>query len=121
MQLKKDHGEGCQGPCRQRRADAMAVAEPRPDPRSRQADVRDLRIRVLTAGPGLRFAPRLVGCHIKGSRPLSASIPLGAYSEDCFGASCRCLFRSEERRVGKACVRTCRYRWSPSHYKKKTK
>src|SRR3546814_11546062 len=27
--------------------------------------------------------------------------------------------RSEERRVGKECVSTCRYRWSPSHYKKK--
>src|SRR3546814_17233319 len=23
--------------------------------------------------------------------------------------------RSEERRVGKECVRTCRYRWSPEH------
>src|SRR3546814_12134242 len=28
-------------------------------------------------------------------------------------------FRSEERRVGKACVSTCRSRWSPNHYKKK--
>src|SRR3546814_16715718 len=28
--------------------------------------------------------------------------------------------RSEERRVGKECVSTCRYRWSPSHLKKKT-
>src|SRR3546814_14411325 len=27
--------------------------------------------------------------------------------------------RTEERRVGKECVSTCRYRWSPSHYKKK--
>src|SRR3546814_20098053 len=27
--------------------------------------------------------------------------------------------RSEERRVGKACVSTCRSRWSPDHYKKK--
>src|SRR3546814_15366056 len=27
--------------------------------------------------------------------------------------------RSEERRVGKECVSTCRYRWSPYHYKKK--
>src|SRR3546814_12114011 len=26
--------------------------------------------------------------------------------------------RSEERRVGKECVRTWRARWSPSHYKK---
>src|SRR3546814_16079047 len=29
------------------------------------------------------------------------------------------LARSEERRVGKECVRTCRSRWSPDHYKKK--
>src|SRR3546814_11565777 len=27
--------------------------------------------------------------------------------------------RSEERRVGKECVRTSRSRWTPSHYKKK--
>src|SRR3546814_16828477 len=27
--------------------------------------------------------------------------------------------RSDERRVGKECVRTCRSRWSPYHYKKK--
>src|SRR3546814_12457769 len=29
--------------------------------------------------------------------------------------------RSEERRVGKECVSTCRARWSPSHQKKKSK
>src|SRR3546814_11625015 len=28
------------------------------------------------------------------------------------------LMRSEERRVGKECVSTCRSRWSPYHYKK---
>src|SRR3546814_15135313 len=28
------------------------------------------------------------------------------------------LVRSEERRVGKACVSTCRSRWSPSHSQK---
>src|SRR3546814_12233480 len=27
------------------------------------------------------------------------------------------MMRSEERRVGKECVSTCRSRWSPSHYK----
>src|SRR3546814_2309457 len=27
-------------------------------------------------------------------------------------------FRSEERRVGKECVSTCRSRWPPYHYKK---
>src|SRR3546814_16518361 len=30
-------------------------------------------------------------------------------------------YRSEERRVGKECVSTCRSRWSPYHYKKKQK
>src|SRR3546814_16421292 len=36
---------------------------------------------------------------------------------------CRQLIeaRSEERRVGKECVSTCRSRWSPYHYKKKNK
>src|SRR3546814_19367306 len=29
------------------------------------------------------------------------------------------LLRSEERRVGKECVSTCRSRWSPYHLKKK--
>src|SRR3546814_20213700 len=29
--------------------------------------------------------------------------------------------RSEERRVGKECVSTCRSRWSPYHYKKTQK
>src|SRR3546814_11244972 len=29
--------------------------------------------------------------------------------------------RSEERRVGKECVSTCRSRWSPYHYKHNTK
>src|SRR3546814_11617828 len=31
------------------------------------------------------------------------------------------LWRSEERRVGKECVSTCRSRWSPYHKKKKPK
>src|SRR3546814_15400474 len=32
-----------------------------------------------------------------------------------------CAWRSEERRVGKECVSTCRSRWSPSHYRKTNK
>src|SRR3546814_11047709 len=31
------------------------------------------------------------------------------------------LERSEDRRVGKECVRTCRYRWSPNHERQKQK
>src|SRR3546814_17429981 len=35
-----------------------------------------------------------------------------AVSKHAFG---QILFRSEERRVGKECVSTCRSRWSPDH------
>src|SRR3546814_12517574 len=34
------------------------------------------------------------------------------------GAACTAQARSVERRVGKVCVSTCRYRWSPYHSKK---
>src|SRR3546814_20752929 len=34
-------------------------------------------------------------------------------------ATARSAARSEERRVGKESVSTCRYRWSPDHYKNK--
>src|SRR3546814_14950165 len=40
-----------------------------------------------------------------------AAWPTFAVSHDPFD-------RSEERRVGKECVSTCRSRWSPYHYKK---
>src|SRR3546814_7479081 len=37
-----------------------------------------------------------------------------AISHPCgWKAACRTQDRSEERRVGKECVSTCRYRWSP--------
>src|SRR3546814_13345494 len=39
--------------------------------------------------------------------------------DDFFALGGHSLLRSEERRVGKECVRTCRSRWSPQHYKKK--
>src|SRR3546814_15255234 len=32
-----------------------------------------------------------------------------------FSYALAAMARSEERRVGKECVRTCRYRWSPYH------
>src|SRR3546814_11460172 len=44
-------------------------------------------------------------CTLVESHPLNAGI-VGTY-------------RSEERRVGKECVSTCRSRWSPYNYKKK--
>src|SRR3546814_15148122 len=35
------------------------------------------------------------------------------------GEALEVALRSDERRVGKECVSTCRYRWRPFHYKKK--
>src|SRR3546814_14533106 len=36
------------------------------------------------------------------------------YKFDDLGLTDSFITRSEERRVGKGCVRTCRYRWSPN-------
>src|SRR3546814_20017214 len=43
-------------------------------------------------------------------------VPFSHFIEKSAG---RCPKRSEERRVGKECVSTCRSRWSPYHKKKK--
>src|SRR3546814_13229539 len=38
-----------------------------------------------------------------------------SYLADCGRNAMAMFFRSEERRVGKECVSTCRSRWSPYH------
>src|SRR3546814_10978855 len=68
-----------------------------------------------------------LGCGASGlspSRPYRPLVPRRAYRRRL---SWRCPWlrhlsdpRSEERRVGKECVSTCRSRWSPYHYKKNT-
>src|SRR3546814_10077744 len=50
--------------------------------------------------------PSLPRCRSRGGPPRSPA-------RRCRGC-CRCR-RSEERRVGKECVSTCRSRWSPYH------
>src|SRR3546814_17926912 len=70
-----------------------------------------------------------VGRIISINHPIA--VPVGSYRTDygaCADRRRRCAFfiagrgtRSEERRVGKECVSTCRYRWSPYHSKKKTR
>src|SRR3546814_17458580 len=52
--------------------------------------------------------------HIESlARAAAATFRRSAFREDAVG-------RSEERRVGKESVSTCRFRWSPYHYKKNT-
>src|SRR3546814_13029381 len=45
--------------------------------------------------------------------------PNGAYSQKDQGSPRPAQSRSDERRVGKECVRTCRSRWSQDHLKQK--
>src|SRR3546814_18433978 len=45
--------------------------------------------------------------------------PSSFFDAPPFGSPSLLAYRSEERRVGKECVSTCRSRWSPYHYKKK--
>src|SRR3546814_15811318 len=61
--------------------------------------------------------------HLKGLTRARDCFP--AHDRGTFGAlghakNIEYLQRSEERRVGKECVSTCRSRWSPDHYKKKS-
>src|SRR3546814_18101266 len=54
-----------------------------------------------------RFAPAIIlRCNIE-----TALASLSLQDAACADG------RSEERRVGNECVRTCSYRWSPYHYK----
>src|SRR3546814_16889635 len=57
-----------------------------------------------------------------GTRPFAARATPGTIAIVVPAGACiasRNVIRSEERRVGKECVSTCRSRWSPYHKKKK--
>src|SRR3546814_4185226 len=47
--------------------------------------------------------------------PQAAATPKAASAPKPAAKSTACADRSEERRVGKECVSTCRSRWSPYH------
>src|SRR3546814_17107074 len=75
------------------------------------------------------FQAHADACWVRHLAPLDAAgsarpalrrdgLDAGEPDGTCCGRLCRCV-RSEERRVGKECVSTCRSRWSPSHSKKK--
>src|SRR3546814_3243941 len=80
------------------------------------------RLRVKSFSPGWRlFRPP------EGHMPFEPfhllrfglSLPLQKFSDRAAETRIGDIMRSEERRVGKECVSTCRYRWSPYHKKKK--
>src|SRR3546814_10943449 len=54
------------------------------------------------------------------AREIKAGTPAHRAEREQFGRAAlhrAAIIRSEERRVGKECVSTCRSRWSPYHYK----
>src|SRR3546814_10206968 len=67
-------------------------------------------------GPSLRLSARPARHH---PRPAVDQRGHQAYAAACRGVrpalAAPADARSEERRVGKECVSTCRYRWSPYH------
>src|SRR3546814_20450608 len=85
-----------------------------------------------TSRPSSRGRERSSSAPTSGERRSAARMPPGfggspaidlltvARSSDASGVSSAWRLasdRSEERRVGKECVSTCRSRWSPYHYK----
>src|SRR3546814_15883975 len=74
--------------------------------------------RLFTGAEGLRQPPYFDGwCFHALSPYLPRSCSVGEHSEAATAATRRKSpeIRSEERRVGKECVSTCRSRWSPYH------
>src|SRR3546814_1320594 len=65
---------------------------------------------------GFLRSPSPTPCRALSPRP---DPPLPRRGKRGLGTPCPFLDSSEERRVGKECVSTCRSRWSPYHYKKK--
>src|SRR3546814_20914543 len=58
------------------------------------------------------------GKPIQPNKPMVLSVALLLGLVEGVGIAFLRNMRSEERRVGKACVSTCRSRWSPDNYKK---
>ena len=54
---------------------------------------------------------------VAGIYPITPSSPMADFVDQWSAAGLKNIFgtRSEERRVGKECLRLCRSRWSPYH------
>src|SRR3546814_14427131 len=80
-------------------------------------------LQALTAGSGIRSESGVARCHAELANYFAAAflMPYQAFYEAAEGsnydvdrlAAAFGVSRSEERRVGKECVSTCRSRWSP--------
>src|SRR3546814_16720610 len=91
------------------------------------SDVLLFRSRHASCGGGIKEDARLIGKVYRGgcSWSLADIAGINRANHKTIGALPQgapfTRARSEERRVGKECVSTCRSRWAPSHKKKKDK
>src|SRR3546814_21127262 len=97
----------------------MRISDWSSDVCSSDLSVRD-RSAVAVAAPAgladLDQAPRAIGACLRLDLVAGRSAAGGAEPPSARGGtSALDAGRSEERRVGKECVRTCRSRWSPYH------
>src|SRR3546814_10878446 len=83
----------------------------------KQKTAYDVRISDWSSECALPIVSRAVGHCVRNSPPACArGGPFACRASAPATVESR---RSEERRVGKECVSTCRSRWSPYHYTKK--
>src|SRR3546814_18632210 len=68
-----------------------------------------------------RSADGSVAVYFEAAAVITVLVLLGQVLELRARERTSSAIRSAARRVGKECVRTCRYRWWTSHYKKKNK
>src|SRR3546814_14705034 len=61
------------------------------------------------------WASEHAGPHVVIGHSMGGHLLLRALAEKAMSPDAAVLIRSEERRVGKECVSTCRSRWSPYH------
>src|SRR3546814_17175372 len=102
-------------------ADALPVPDPAEHPvarrRNRWTGAEEMRDRFADRAPYSGWVPEVLGDYCT-----HGLLPVGdGYELACPPALDASMYqnalrtRSEERRVGKECVSTCRSRWSPTH------
>src|SRR3546814_13251091 len=108
-------GLALRAPAQQQRDALAGRAVPPPPFRRDLRPDRNHDLRAFRPGPGLLFDLRALALPPDVASPEESQPESALVLEMTLRAPHRARKRSEERRVGKECVSTCRSRWSPYH------